>query len=246
MEINQRDAQRHHRGTRLRYHGSFRSPREDELVASLVHHLSQPLASMLANAQAASRWLKAEPPNLLEATASIDRIAQDAITASESMQRIRSLFKHEPFETKEVSILVIMSEAVRVVQDSSQKRQVSIEWHFEDDAPNVSVDPLAIQEVFINLISNAMEALENANHPRIQLRAGVTDNSALLIQVIDNGPGINETEKIFEWFVTTKRDGLGIGLAVSRAIAEAHGGRLWAENDPAGGAKLSLELPVSP
>jgi hypothetical protein len=233
----------HHRTNRLRFKRSLRFAREDELAASIIHQLCQPLTSMLARAQAARRWLMAEPPNLTEATASMDQIASDVRTASETMQRIRALFKREPFDKRETSIRDIMSAAIRLVLDDPNKREVQIEWHFEKNIPKVHVDPLAIQEVFINLITNAIEALEETECPLIEFRATIGDQNVLLMQVIDNGPGIGDTERIFDSFVTTKENGLGIGLAVSRALAEAHGGRLWAENNPAGGAVFCLALP---
>jgi signal transduction histidine kinase len=108
------------------------------------------------------------------------------------------------------------------------------------------VDPIQIQEVFINLISNATEAMEDIGiSPLVKVRAAVTDQSEMLVQVIDNGPGVSDVEKIFDAFVTTKESGMGIGLAVSRSIVEAHGGRIWAENNQEGGTTFSIALPLS-
>jgi C4-dicarboxylate-specific signal transduction histidine kinase len=216
-----------------------------ELSASIVHQLKQPLTSMLANAQAAKRWLAAEPPNLMEAIASIDRIARDTRAADETMDRIRALFKQVPLDKKEASVPAMMSQALRVVLEDPNKREVQIEWHFDENLPKVCVDPRAIQEVFINLTSNAMEAMGNTKSPLVEVRAAVTDQNEMLVQVIDNGPGIGDTEEIFDAFLTTKENGLGIGLALSRSIAKAHGGRLWAENNPSGGAIFCLALPLT-
>jgi signal transduction histidine kinase len=108
------------------------------------------------------------------------------------------------------------------------------------------VDPIQIQEVFINLISNATEAMEDIGiSPLVKVWAAVTDQSEMLVQVIDNGPGVSDLEKIFDAFVTTKESGMGIGLAVSRSIVEAHGGRIWAENNQGGGTTFSIALPLS-
>ena len=146
--------------TSLRFNRFSRFASVAELSASIAHQLSQPLTSLLANAQAAKRWLVAGP-NLMEAIASIDRIVRDARTAGETMQRIRALFKQEPLDRRAANIPDVISEAVRLVLEDPCKRKVSIRWCFEENLPEVWVDPLAIQELFINLISNAIEAMEN-------------------------------------------------------------------------------------
>jgi signal transduction histidine kinase len=163
------------------------------------------------------------------------------------MQRIRALFKREAFEKKEANIRDIVGEAVRLVQESPNKREIPIDRRFDELLPPVSVDPIQIQEVFINLISNATEAMEDIGiSPLVKVRAAVTGQSEMLVQVIDNGPGVTDVEKIFDAFVTTKESGMGIGLAVSRSIVEAHGGRIWAENNPEGATTFSIALPLSP
>jgi C4-dicarboxylate-specific signal transduction histidine kinase len=160
---------------------------------------------------------------------------------------IRALFKQEPVVKKKERILDVMREAVRLVQEDPNKREVQIDWPFDENLPKVPVDHIPIQEVFINLISNAIEALENNKiSPLIKVGAAVTDQNEMVIQVIDNGPGVSDQEKIFDAFVTTKEKGMGIGLAVSRSIVEAHGGRLSAENGPDSGARFNAALPLSP
>lgn len=217
-----------------------------ELSASIAHELNQPLMAVLANAQAAKRWLAADPPNLVETNASVDRILRDARAADESMQHIRALFNQASFDKKEANIPDMVREAVRLIQEDPKKRECEIDSRFEDDFPKLSIDPIQIQQVLINLISNAIEAMEgSAIPPLVKVRAAVTDQNEILIQVIDNGPGVDDPEKIFDAFVTTKKTGMGIGLTVSRTIVDAHGGRLWAENHPGGGARFSVALPMS-
>jgi hypothetical protein len=218
-----------------------------ELSASIAHELNQPLMSVLANAQAGKRWLAANPPNLLETKASIERIIRDARAADEVMLHIRGLFKHEAFEKTQVSIRDVVREAVRFLHGDPRKHDVPIDWQLDEHLPTVSVDVTQIQQVFINLLSNAMEAFEGRQiSPHIIVRASATDQNQMLIQVIDNGPGVADQERIFHAFVTTKTNGMGIGLAVSRSIVEAHGGRLWAENNPSGGAIFNVALPIFP
>ena len=183
---------------------------------------------------------------MTEVNSSIDRIIRDARAADETMQHIRALFKQESFDKKDVNIPDIIREVVRVVQEDPKKRDVPIECHFEEPLPAVSIDQIQIQQVFINLIVNAIEALEGQQAPPpVILRAAATDSNEMLIQVIDNGPAVHDPDRIFDAFMTTKEKGMGIGLAVSSSIVEAHGGRLWAENNKTGGATFNVALPLS-
>jgi PAS domain S-box-containing protein len=217
-----------------------------ELSASIAHELNQPLMAVLGNAQAAKRWLAANPPDLTETNASIERILRDIRSADEAMQHIRALFKSEPYEKRDESVLDIIRESLRFIHEDPNKRDVQIDWSIEGNLPPVYVDRIQIQQVFINLISNAIEATDGSeNAAKILMRPFVTQEHEVIVQVIDNGTGLEDTEKIFDAFMTTKEKGLGIGLAVSRSIVEAHGGRLWAENNPDGGATFNVALPAS-
>jgi len=246
IDIDERKrAEDHLRDTRIKLAKASRLATVAELAGSIAHELNQPLMSILANAQAAKRWLNAAPPNVMEMNSSIERIIRDARAADETMQHIRALFKQESFDKKHVNIPDIIREVVRIVREDPKKRDVPIEYHFEESLPAVPVDQIQIQQVLINLIVNAIEALEGQQvAPRVVLRA-VTDSNGMLIQVIDNGPGVDDPDRIFDAFMTTKEKGMGIGLAVSRSIVEAHGGRLWAEINKTGGATFNVALPLS-
>jgi len=246
IDIDERKrAEDHLRDTRIKLAKASRLATVAELAGSIAHELNQPLMSILANAQAAKRWLNAAPPNVMEVNSSIERIIRDARAADETMQHIRALFKQESFDKKHVNIPDIIREVVRIVREDPKKRDVPIEYHFEESLPAVPVDQIQIQQVLINLIVNAIEALEGQQvAPLVVLRA-VTDSNGMLIQVIDNGPGVDDPDRIFDAFMTTKEKGMGIGLAVSRSIVEAHGGRLWAEINKTGGATFNVALPLS-
>jgi len=234
------------RDTRIKLAKASRLATVAELAGSIAHELNQPLMSILANAQAAKRWLNAAPPNMTEVNSSVERVIRDARAADETMQHIRALFKQESFDKKDVNIPDIIREVVRFVQEDPKKRDVPIECRFEEPLATVSIDRIQIQQVFINLILNAIEALEGSQvPPLVILRADASDSRTMLIQVIDNGPGVDDPERIFDSFVTTKDKGMGIGLAVSRSIIEAHKGRLWAENNKTGGATFNVALPLS-
>ena len=147
--------------------------------------LNQPLTSILANAQEAKRWLNAAPPNMTEVNSSIERTIRDARAADERMQHIRALFKQESFDKKDVNIRNILHDVVRVVQEDPKKRDVPIECHFEESLPAVLVDQIQIQQVFINLIVNAIEAFEGQQvPPLVTLRAAVTDSDRMLIHIL--------------------------------------------------------------
>jgi PAS domain S-box-containing protein len=248
MDIDERKrAEDHLRDTRMKLSTASKIATVAELSASIAHELNQPLMAVLGNAQAAKRWLAANPPDLTEATASIERILRDIRSADETMQHIRALFKSEPYEKSDESVLDIIRESLRFVHEGLNKREVRIDWSMEGNLPLICVDRIQTQQVFINLIANAIEATEgSANTARILLRAFVAQEQEVIVQVIDNGTGIEDTERIFDAFMTTKEKGMGIGLAVSRSIVEAHGGRLWAENNTDGGATFNVALPVSP
>jgi C4-dicarboxylate-specific signal transduction histidine kinase len=244
---DRKKAEDHLRETRAKLNKASRTAMVAELSASIAHELNQPLTSVLANAQASKRWLASTPPNLEEVAASIERVVRDARSADQTMQNIRALFKRESFERKKSSVPEMISEAVRLVQEDANKRGVPFQYVFERDLPLVLVDPILIQEVVINLISNAIDAMEtnrNRREPQIIIKAAISDDKEMAIEVIDNGPGVDDPEKIFDAFVTTKEKGMGIGLAVSRSIAEAHEGQLSAANNADFGAKFTLKIPL--
>jgi PAS domain S-box-containing protein len=238
-------AEDHLRDTRISLAKASRLATVAELSGSIAHELNQPLMSILASAQAAKRWLNAAPPSMTEVSSSIERVIRDVRAADQTMQHIRALFKQECFDKNDVNIPDILREVVRVVREDPKKRYVPIECNFEESLPVVHVDRIQIQQVLINLIVNAIEALgEQKVGPLVVLRA-TPDSNGMLIQVIDNGPGVDDPDRIFDAFMTTKEKGMGIGLAVSRTIVEAHGGQLWAENNKTGGATFNVTLPLS-
>ena len=246
IDIDERKrAEDHLRDTSIKLAKASRLATVAELAGSIAHELNQPLMSILANAQAAKRWLNAGPSHVMDATPSIERIIRDARAADETMQHIRALFKQESFDKTDVNFPEMLREVIRFVQEDPKKRNVPIECQFEGSLPLVPVDQIQIQQVFINLIVNAIEALEGQQVAPVVLLRARTDSNEMLIQVIDNGPGVDDPDRIFDAFMTTKENGMGIGLAVSRTIVEAHGGRLWAENNVSGGATLNVALPLS-
>jgi PAS domain S-box-containing protein len=218
-----------------------------ELSASIAHELNQPLTSVIANAQACKRWLAASPPNLTEARVSVESVVRDARSADETMQSIRALFKRQSVQKRKRNVKDMVLEALRLLREDEIKRTADIEFDLPDGLPPVFVDQIQIQQVLLNVVSNGIEATENSGRiPKIRITASRLDDQSVLLEVIDNGSGIVGGDSIFDAFVTTKSKGMGIGLAVSRSIIEAHEGRLTASNNEGYGATFSVVLPVLP
>jgi PAS domain S-box-containing protein len=236
----------HLRETRVKLERASRIATVAELSASIAHELNQPLTAVIANAQAARRWLSNSPPNFGEAMTSIERVLRDGRVADERMQHIRALFKQQPLRKKHAWPSQIIREAIRFVHEDANRTEIPIDVQIAGDLPPILVEQIQIQEVLINLISNGIEAMEsNARAPHLMIRGSLVNEGEVLIEVIDSGPGLKDTENIFDAFITTKEKGMGIGLAVSRSIIEGHDGQLWAENNPDYGAKFSVKLPVA-
>lgn len=215
-----------------------------ELSASIAHEVNQPLAAVVWNSHACQRWLAASPPNLDRVHVTVERIIRDANAAAEVVSRIRALFKQAVAPRHRAAIADLIADVGRLLGDRTSRMRVEIETDVAADLPAVPFDFVQIQQVLVNLMRNAIEAMEgHAAEPRLGVRA-VCDGEALRVEVSDNGPGVLYPEKIFDAFFTTKQSGMGMGLAICRSIVESHGGRLWAERNPAGGATFAFTLPT--
>lgn len=216
-----------------------------ELSASIAHELNQPLTSVIANAHACRRWLATNPPNLDEVRSSVECILRDGHAADETMQSIRTLFKRESLKKSQCSIPDMVRDAVKLLKEDPTMRDAAIMPEFPNNLPDVNVDQIQIQQVLINLLSNAIEATENTGRtPQVGITGAFLDELLATIEISDNGDGIAELDTLFEPFVTSKAKGMGIGLAISRSIIEAHDGTLTARNNLDQGATFSLTLPI--
>ena len=178
--------------------------------------------------------------------ASIERVLRDGRVADKRMQHIRALFKQRPLRKKHAWPSQIIREAIRFVHEDGKRNEISIDVPIAGDLPQSLVKQIQIQEVLINLISTESRRWKsNAGPPHLMIRGSLVSEGEVLIEVIDSGPGLKDTENTFDAFITTKEKGMGISLAVSRSIIEGHDGQLWAENNPDYGAKFSIKLPVA-
>ena len=220
-----------------------------ELAASLAHELNQPLTAILSNAQAALRFMATNPPDLEEVREILKEIVQDDSRASDIIGRIRALVKKEDIEFATVDLAGVVSDVMMLVHSDAVLHNVRISFEANSDLPPVCGDPVQLQQVILNLLLNAFDALKGcpAHDRRILLRVEREDGNKLKVTVRDSGMGLNSDDfnKLFQPFFTTKRDGLGIGLSICRSIVQAHGGRMWAKNDPGYGTTFCFTVPVA-
>ena len=225
--------------------------RMGEMAASLAHELNQPLTGILSNAQSAQQLLARDPPDLQELRAIQCDIVQDAKRAGEVIRRLRAFLRRDISKREPVAINPLIHETIRLARMNAEARNVTLETHLADALPDIMGDRIQLQEVLINLISNATQAMPERPHsaPYITLTtAPTTTDSGILVTVQDNGTGFTAEHlaKAFAPYFTTKANGLGMGLRICQSIVEAHSGIIWAENHPEGGAIVRFTLPAMP
>ena len=218
------------------------------LSASIAHEVNQPLGSMVTNADAALRWLDRPQPDLGETRAALQRIAEDGHRAGKVIESVRTMFKKDLGERVALDLNALLAEALqRSVRDARPQRLVT-QIDFAPDLPKVTGDPLRLGQVACNLFANAAEAmagqLERPGVLRVATRLG--GSGTVLVTVEDYGSGLTDAvrSRLFEPFFTTKSQGLGMGLLFCRSVIEGHGGRLWADDNPGGGAIFRFTLPA--
>jgi C4-dicarboxylate-specific signal transduction histidine kinase len=217
------------------------------LSASISHEVNQPLAAMVTNADACAMWLACEPPNLDEARAAVDSIARDGTRAGDIVRRIRAMFSKASPEMSRVQLNDVIGEVAMLMQTEISKNQVALNSELAADLPNTMADRVQLQQVIANLVLNAIEAMGHitVRERRLLIRTERLPG-AVLVAVSDSGVGISPADKkrMFNAFYTTKQQGMGMGLSISRSIIDAHGGQLWATANGDFGATLQFSLPA--
>jgi C4-dicarboxylate-specific signal transduction histidine kinase len=218
------------------------------LAASISHEVNQPLAAVVTNADACMMWLSSHPPNLGEARAAVECIAQQGTRASDVVRHIRAMFTKGAPERTQVQLNDLIREVGTLVEGAALRNQVLLETELAADLPVTMGDRVQLQQVIVNLILNGIEAMSDvAGRPRrLVIRSQLQSSGEVLVAVRDSGVGIDpeDERRIFEAFFTTKAEGMGMGLSISHSIVESHGGRLWASSNSDYGVTLQFTLPV--
>lgn len=217
-----------------------------ELSGSLAHELNQPLTSILSNAQAAQRFLLHAPPNLEEVGESLANIVESDKRAGEVIRRLRAMLRKEPADFRRLDLNEVVQDVLRIIRSDLIDKGVDVRLELQANLRPINGDRVQLQQVLLNLIMNGSDAMQQAPGRRVlTIHTRSTAKASVELSVSDCGSGIPEAdlERIFSPFVTSKRDGMGLGLAVCTNIIESHGGVLWASNNPDAGASVHFRLP---
>jgi C4-dicarboxylate-specific signal transduction histidine kinase len=220
-----------------------------ELMASIAHEVNQPLAAIAANAAASLRWLDREPPRLDEVRQSLDNIVSDSTRANEVIQRLRSLTRKGVFRRVRLNLNDVVNEALLLVRRELLSQRISPQLDLDPGLAGIAGDRVQLQQVVINLVVNSIQAMAAVeDRPRVlQLRTHQLDADNVQLEVHDSGVGIDpkEAHLLFNAFYTTKQDGMGMGLSISRSIVEAHGGGISVSGVPGQGTVFRVTLPIA-
>jgi PAS domain S-box-containing protein len=219
-----------------------------ELAASLAHEIRQPISAAMTDARTCSRWLTRDRPDLAEAQTAASRVVNDVARASEIIGRVMSLFKKDSLQHEEVDINELIQEMIALLRGEASRHSILIHSDLSLELAPIKADRVQLQQVLMNLMLNGIEAMKSMNTPgKLTIKSQQDDSGQLLISVMDTGVGIppEKIEQIFNAFFTSKPQGTGMGLPISRSIIEAHGGKLWASSNANGGATFEFTLPAA-
>ena len=217
-----------------------------ELTASLAHEVKQPIAAAVTDANTCVRWLSRDDPDVEEAREAASRVVKDATRAAEIITRVRQLFKKGTPEQALIDVNEIIREMIVLLGSDATRYDVSIQTELAKDLPQVMGDRVQMQQVLMNLMTNSIDAMKDLDGTRELIISSQAEDGQLMISVSDTGVGLppKQADQIFDAFFTTKPQGTGMGLRISRSIVESHGGRLWAADNSPRGASFHLTLPI--
>jgi PAS domain S-box-containing protein len=217
-----------------------------ELAASVSHELKQPIAAAMTNANTCIRWLKRDQPDVGQALQATSRIIKDGSHATEIIDRLRSLYKKSPPQRELVDVDEIVCEMLVLLRGEANRYSISMRTELAPDLPKITADRVQLQQVFMNLMLNAIEAMKDTAG-ELTIKTEMGQGGPVLISVSDTGVGLpnEKTEQIFNAFFTTKPQGSGMGLSISRSIVESHGGHLWATANSGRGTTFYFTVPAA-
>jgi signal transduction histidine kinase len=217
-----------------------------ELTASLAHEIRQPISAAVTNAKTCLRWLRRDEPDVAEACEAASRLVKDVTRAADIIGRISSLFKKGVLQRELVDVNELIREMIVLLRSEVNRYSISIRTELAEDLPKAMADRVQLQQVFMNLMLNGIDAMKGTTgEGELTIKSEISD-AQLLISVSDTGVGLppEQEDQIFRAFFTTKDDGTGMGLPISRSIIESHGGRLWVTGASGRGATFQFTLPA--
>jgi C4-dicarboxylate-specific signal transduction histidine kinase len=248
-EAEARESERRYREIQRELAHANRVATMGQLTASIAHEVKQPIAATVANAAAALRWLDRQPPDLGEVRQTLARIVKDGTRGGEVVDRIRNLIKKAPPRREPLEINGTIREVIEFARSETTKNGVLVQTELADGLPFIQGDRVELQQVMLNLIINAVDAMSGASDGSRELLISTVKSNPgdVLISVRDSGPGLAPAtlERLFDAFYTTKPKGLGLGLSICRSIVEEHGGRLWASANAPRGAIFQFTVPIA-
>jgi PAS domain S-box-containing protein len=249
-ESEARESERRYREAQMELAHANRVAAMGQLTASIAHEVSHPIAATILNAQTALRWLNRDAPDLEEARQQLTKILNDGRREANVVSRIRDLVKKAPPRMEPLRINEAISEVIELTRGEATKNGISVRTQFAESLPAVTGDRTQLQQVILNLILNAVQAMAESGLPLRELQIGIEANRSdgVLVSIRDSGPGIRpeDLDRLFDPFYTTKPAGMGMGLAICRSIIEGHGGQIWATSNGQQGAAFNFTLPTVP
>jgi PAS domain S-box-containing protein len=249
-EAEARESERRYQEMQLELAHANRVSTMGQLTSSIAHEVSQPISAVAINAGAALNWLRRKPPDLEEARASIEAIVRDAHRSSEVIGQLRALFKKAPPRKEHLDLNKAVDEVIVLTGSEALKNGISVKTQLADGLPPIEGDRVQLQQVLLNLVVNAIQAMATIPDGAgdLLITTAPAGSDSVLVRVADSGPGLDPQmiEHVFDPYYTTKPHGMGMGLAICRSIIEAHNGRLWASANEPSGAVFQFTLPADP
>jgi C4-dicarboxylate-specific signal transduction histidine kinase len=246
-EAEAREGERRYREVQMELAHANRVATIGQLTASVAHDISQPITGVITSGNAAVRWLSHEPPELEAARRAIERVLRDAKHAADVIGRVREHIRKAPPQSARFDINEAIREVIDLTHGEAARERVSVQMQLAAGLPSVEGDRVQLQQVTLNLVVNAIEAMSGDCGTReLLVQTREAEASEVLVTVQDTGPGLDPTkpERVFEAFYTSKSNGLGLGLSICRSIVEGHGGRLWASANAPRGAVFHFTVPA--